>query len=110
MCLREKKNSIEVNNKISLSLSFFGNEVTWSSFPEPWQWVQGLDPPMPAMMIAQKLSKTKKLKSSYKRFWSQERVCFKQTKGEKPKVFDSLKNVGLTAKTQRDSVANTSLI
>ena len=60
MCLTEKKNSIEVNNKISLSFSFFGNEVTGSSFPEPWQWVQGLDPPMPAMMIAQKLSKTKK--------------------------------------------------
>ena len=59
MCLREKKNSIAVNNKISLSFSFFGNEVTWSSIPEPRQWVQGLDTPMPAMMIAQKLSKTK---------------------------------------------------
>ena len=60
MSNRKEENSIAVNNKISLSFSSFGNEVTGSSFPEPWQWVQGLDPPIPAMMIAQKLSKTKK--------------------------------------------------
>ena len=60
MSNRKEENSIEVNNKISLSFSFFGNEVTGSSFPEPWQWVQGLDPPIPTMMIAQKFSKTKK--------------------------------------------------